>query len=307
MSRKIWLDFGKILSKNLKSSFSALQEASLTWDVELKKIKVVDGSTIPDKVAIVRKDNNVVLGIVNTKYKCIQNSQVFSFLDDIVQQGKASFYAAGHIGQGEKVWLLIKLHDEIKFDTDTIQKFIMFSNSHDGRGCIRAYFLPLRMQTQTLLNIYFGKRVEQGIQLRHVGNVNQRINESKKIIDLAETFYDSFQQKAEKLYTTNFKQKKVELFFSNCFETYSLDSTRTKNTFKRIYDLYSKEIKTFPKSKETAWAWFNAVADFIDYERLSKGKNSQEKISNHLESLFWGSGLLLKQKAWDTLSSLNKL
>jgi phage/plasmid-like protein (TIGR03299 family) len=308
MSRHIWYDLGKIVSKNTKTANDVMRETNLSWIVEQKKIQVIDGTIIPNKVAIVRKDTNVVLGVVNSTYKCIQNSQAFSFLDEFVAKGEVSYYAAGHIRQGEKVWLLTKLHDDIRLSKqDVIQKFILFSNAHDGRGAIRAYFIPLRQKTKTLLNISFGKRVDQGIQMRHVGKVEQRIHEAKKVFVLAKDFYDAFESSIEKFYNSSFKQKRVDLFFSSCFEAYSLDSTRTQNTLKKIRQRYEKEIKTFPDSTDTAWAWLNSVVDFIDYERLSKGKDRYDQISNHLESLFWGSALLLKQKAWNTISSLIKL
>lgn len=306
MSRYIWYDLGKVVSKNTKTAIEVMQKANLSWDVEPRKIRVVGGSIIPNKVAITRKDTNVVLGVVNSTYKCIQNSQVFSFLDESIKQGHAYYYAAGYVGQGEKVWLLVSLYDTIQLSkNDTIQKLILFSNAHDGRGAIRAYFIPFRTKTQTLLNISFGKRVEQGIQMRHVGKVQQRISESKKIFSLAETFYDVFETHVRKIYNENFDQQKVDLFLSNCFEKYSLDSTRTQNTFKKIYQLYEKEVKMF--SIHSAWSWLNSVVNFIDHERMSKGKNKFDQISNHLESLFWGSGLLLKQKAWNAVSTLIKI
>jgi len=308
MSRQIWFDLGKIVPKSTKTAAEVMQKTNLSWVVEPRKIQVVGGSIIPNKVAITRKDTNIVLGVVNSTYKCIQNSQVFSFLDEPIKQGLASYYAAGYVGQGEKIWLLVKLHDEIQLSkNDTIQKLIMFSNAHDGRGAIRAYFIPFRTRTQTLLNISFGKRVEQGIQMRHVGKVQQRISEANKIFELAEHFYDIFESQVDKIYNANFDQQKIELFLSNCFEKYSLDSTRTQNTLKKIHQLYEKEIKMFSVSANSAWSWLNSVVNFIDYERMSKGKNRFDQISNHLESLFWGSGLLLKQKAWNAISTLIKI
>jgi len=306
MSRYIWFDFGKTVSKNTKTAVEVMQKTNLSWVVEPREIQVVGGSIIPNKVAITRKDTNVVLGVVNSTYKCVQNSQVFSFLDESIKQGLAYYYAAGHIGQGEKVWLLVSLHDEIQLSkNDTIQKLILFSNAHDGRGAIRAYFIPFRTRTQTLLNISFGKRVEQGIQMRHVGKVQQRITEAKKIFGLAENFYDVFESQIKKIYNANFDQQKIDLFLSNCFEKYSLDSTRTQNTLKKIKQLYEKEVKMF--SNDSAWSWLNSVVNFIDHERMSKGKDAFDQISNHLESLFWGSGLLLKQRAWNAVSTLIKL
>jgi phage/plasmid-like protein (TIGR03299 family) len=308
VSKKIWYNFGSFVPKTTKTSLAAMQKANLSWEVESRQIQIVDGQVIDGKVAIVRKDTNQPLGIVTSTYKSIQNTQVFSFLDHIVQRGDATFYAAGYIGKGEKIWLLLKLNKDISLPSnDTIQKFILFSNAHDGRGAIRAYFFPLRSKTETALNISFGKRVEQGIQMRHVGNVKTRIDEASKIFKLSEIFYEKFEDAVNNLYKSKFSTKKVDLFLSNSFENYSFDSTRTKNTFEKIKTQYEKEITTFPSSADSAWAWFNSIVNFIDYERLSKGKDNLERVSNHLESLFWGSALLLKQKAWNSVSTLIKL
>lgn len=308
MNRKLWYGLGKLVPKSTKTSALAMAKTDLSWQVETKKIQVVNGDVVPDKIAIVRKDTNVTLGIVNSTYKSIQNTQVFSFLDSIVAQGDATFYATGYIGNGEKIWLLLKLNDVINISSDdVIQKFILFSNAHDGRGAIRAYFFPFREKAETLLNISFGRRVEQGFQMRHVGNVSQRINEAKKILLLADNFYESFEESIHMLYKSKFSASKVDLFLSSCFDNYSLQSTRTKNTLEKIKKQYEKEVSLFPASKNSAWAWLNAVVNFIDYERLTKGKSTLQRTSNRLESLFWGSALLLKQKAWNSISSLVKL
>ena len=76
--------------------------------------------------------------------------------EGFVINGEITYYAAGRIGKGEKVWVLTKLYDDIVLGkNDVIQKFILFSNAHDGRGAIRAYFLPIRQKTQTLTYILF--------------------------------------------------------------------------------------------------------------------------------------------------------
>jgi phage/plasmid-like protein (TIGR03299 family) len=307
MSRKIWRDFG-VLVTGQKTAASAMQKARLGWNVCSKEIQVVDGPKIEGRVAIVRSDTNDVLGIVNSSYKSVQNLNVFSFLDKFVQNGDAIFHAAGFIGKGEKVWLLLKLLDNIKLPSgDSIQKFILFSNAHDGRGAIRAYFLPIRESSQTLMNISFGKRVEQGIALRHVGKVQQRIDESKKIFDLAEKFYENFEDSICKLYKSVFNARKIEMFIESTFSAYSLDSTRAKNNLAKIKQQHELESKKFPSSSNSAWSWFCSVTNYIDFERLSKGSNHSKKVSNHLESLFWGNGLLLKQKAWESIQTLIKL
>jgi hypothetical protein len=87
--RHLWYDLGKVISKRAKTAVDVMNEANLNWTVEKRKIQIVNGPVIPNKVVITRSDTDVALGVVNSTYKCIQNSQVFSFLDEFVKMVKS--------------------------------------------------------------------------------------------------------------------------------------------------------------------------------------------------------------------------
>lgn len=46
----------------------------------------------------------------------------------------------------------------------------------------------------------------------------------------------------------------------------------------------------------TKWAMFNAVTEFVDHERTVRAR------AGALDSAWFGSGALLKQRAWDLLT-----
>jgi len=301
-----WTTFRKKEFKSTKEVIAA--NTDLNWSVSSKNICIQGGAIINGKKAIIRNDTNEVLGVVNSSFKYVQNSEAFSIYDDFLKKRKVFCQMTGLIGKGEKVWFLINLNNNLKIaNNDSIQRCILISNAHDGRGSIRAYFVPIRIISQTLLNIAFGKRVDQGIQIRHIGKIEQRLKEAHALHDLSFEFYREFEEKVQILTNCKFNQRKMSMFFENCFHNYSFDSTRTQNTIQKIKVLYEKEVKLFPNYINSAWAWFNALVGFVDNERISKGKSLQERNSNHIESLFWGSGLRLKQKAWETIQTIIKI
>ena len=71
------------------------------FDVELRNIQVCAGKKIPDRKAVVRKDNGLVLGIVGNDYKPVLHSRVIDTFEsvpflkrnriDVCQEGRIMF------------------------------------------------------------------------------------------------------------------------------------------------------------------------------------------------------------------------
>ena len=54
-----------------------------------------------------------------------------------------------------------------------------------------------------------------------------------------------------------------------------------------------------PAIRHTTWTALNAVTEFVDHYRSTRGKTSMERASNRLDSAWFGSGAQLKERAWD--------
>ena len=91
------------------SARDAATQAGLNWTVRTGELQAVatplsideHGVTpatyidVHKKQAIIREDNNTVIGIVGNKYKMVQNMEVFNALDALVDSGDARYTAAG--------------------------------------------------------------------------------------------------------------------------------------------------------------------------------------------------------------------
>jgi len=54
----------------------------------------------------------------------LQNEDAFEFFEPFVRNGWASFHTAGMLGQGERVWVLARLAEQIVIaDDDAVERF----------------------------------------------------------------------------------------------------------------------------------------------------------------------------------------
>ncbi len=63
-------------------------------------------------------------------YFCVIVSNAFEFFDNIVGKGEAIYHRAGSLGNGDRIWKLAKLPDDIVVKDDVMKKFLLLANSH---------------------------------------------------------------------------------------------------------------------------------------------------------------------------------
>ena len=79
-------------------------------------------------------------------------------------------------------------------------------------------------------------------------------------------------------------------------------STRAQNIINEVTGLFEHgKGQRMDGVKGTAWAAFNAIVEYVDYTRTTKG---EDQAASRASSLLFGSGATLKQKAWDSAMAL---
>jgi len=297
----------------LATSAEAIKAASLDWEVEKREIfypsyaKAEQGSKyakLADKFAIVRKDNDVALGIVGDVYTPLQNKHAFRFFDDVIGEAKAHYETAGALGVGERIWLLAKLPDVIKIKNhDITEKYLLLTNSHNGSSTIQILFTPIRVVCQNTLNIAL-KGDSEIARIRHCQSSTDKIEYVRKTLGIINERFSEFSvianQLANKMMTTEMLDSYLKKSLFDKKEGEQKIKTRAANIMEEVTKLFeygkgndSKEIR------HTAWVGFNAVAEYIDYQRSTK-KDRRD------ESILFGKGQAIKQIAWDNAVALLK-
>ena len=146
-----WHGLGTRVEEALTSK-DALHYSGLDWKVEQEALMTETFHDVEGFKANVRSDNRAVLGVVSNRYQVVQNEEAFAFTDALVGEG-VTYETAGSLNGGRRVWLLAKLPEKYQLVGDTVEPYVVFTNSHDGSAAIRMACTPVRVVCQNTLNL----------------------------------------------------------------------------------------------------------------------------------------------------------
>lgn len=298
---KPWHGLGRKVDKNLTSA-EAIEAAGLNWEVKkLPSYFQLENKFVLDEEHFhnVRMDSKESLGVVGTQYTILQNKGAFSFFDAVVGIKEAIYHTAGALGKGERIWLLAKLPGIIKVTKDDItEKFLLLTNRHDGGGAVSIMFTPIRVVCQNTLNMAIGEASNR-VSLRHTAGMGGKVLDVQKDLGIVNQRFALFEEAAKALVAKPVGSRKELAQFFHDIRLVKKDedgklSSRAENIMDEVSKLFERgRGNDMPGTKGTYWAAVNAVVEFADY-----GRNSDAE--NRAESLLFGSGAHLKQRAWDT-------
>lgn len=275
-----WHGLGTVV-ESAPSSKEALELAGLDWQVHQKDISVLWGRTIPGYKANVRDTDGAVLGVVTDKYRVVQNEDAFAFTDELLGEG-VKYETAGSLNGGKKVWILARLPREYVISGERISPYLVFSNTHDGSGAIRVAITPIRVVCNNTLNLALA-RAERSFSMIHTGNINEKFEEAKKTLFMADTYMEELGKEFERLRSIKVSDAQVEEYV-NMLIPLDEDATATqiKNARTLRNDILTRyfdapDLKVLGKN---AYRFVNAASDFATHA------NPLRRTSCYKENLF---------------------
>jgi phage/plasmid-like protein (TIGR03299 family) len=283
---------------HLATSAEAMQVAGLDYQVDKKPLFCKpNGRTlveVPRSFATVRRDTQSVLGLVGDRYTVLQNEDSFAFFDSLVGSGEAIFETAGVLGQGETIWLLAKLPGYIRIGrNDEVKKYLLLTNSHDGKSMVRAKLTPVRVVCSNTLSSAL-EGAEQEVRIRHTPSAVDRLAQAHKLLGLTNSLYQELdlifnRMNAKRITERQLIQFVKELVPDNKDASFN---TRTENIRSKILELNETGAGS-EMSRGSLWGAYNAVTEYTDHVQHS---TIPEK---RLKSVWFGSGESLKLRAFD--------
>lgn len=181
-----WHGLGKEVSSNVTAQ-EMITAAGLDWEV--KKVPAPgardDGKGRYNRYLVIRErtahePEDVVLGVVGHGYQVLQNDKAFEFFEPFIASRAAGFETAGALRDGERVWVLTKLADQIHvIGDDVVDRYLLLSNSHDGRGAVSIRFTPVRVVCQNTLSLAT-KGGSATIHVRHTRRMYRRLDQAQQ-------------------------------------------------------------------------------------------------------------------------------
>ena len=277
---KPWHGLGKIVME-APTSKDALRLAGLDWNVVQEPIYTEFNEVVERYKANVRDSDRKVLGVVSDRYKVVQNADAFSFTDELLGKG-VRYETAGSLQEGKKVWLLARLPREYIIGGERISPYLVFSNTHDGSGSVKVAVTPVRVVCNNTLNLALDT-ASRSFSMVHTGNIQDKIQEAKDTLFMAESYMDCLGAEFEQLRRQKMTDAQVKEFMELLLPI-EKDSTQiqSKNILRLREDLKRRyyDAPDLQKVGNNAYRFINAVSDFATHAKPLR------RTANYNENLF---------------------
>lgn len=277
---KPWHGLGTVVME-APTSADALKLAGLDWNVEQEPIYTDFNEQIEGYKANVRDSDRKVLGVVSDRYKVVQNVDAFSFTDELLGKG-VRYETAGALQDGRKVWMLARLPREYIIAGERISPYLVFSNTHDGSGSVKVAITPVRVVCNNTLNLAL-TTASRSFSMIHTGNIQDKIQEAKDTLFMAEEYMDclgiEFEQLRRQKITDEQVKEYIELLLpmeKNPTPIQSKNIARLRKDMEQRY----YNAPDLQKVGNNAYRFINAVSDFATHS------NPLRRTANYSENLF---------------------
>jgi len=277
-----WHGLGQVVDNPL-TAVEAIEQAGLDWEVSKKPIYInVDSGQleVPGKSAIVRMDNNAVLGVVGRNYVPVQNKEAFTFFDHLVSEKEAIYHSAGVLGKGEITWILAKLPTDIVIGRDDlVENYVLVYDSKDGSSAVSAMMTPVRVVcNNTLTAAVNGARFK--VSIRHTKSVVERLREAHKLLGLANRYRVEIEGAFNLMATKSVSKELVNQFLCRVYDVVDPEGNlieqagKTKESILEIFES-SAGGQDLVTCRGTMFGLYNALTFYYDNVSSYKDENSR--------------------------------
>jgi phage/plasmid-like protein (TIGR03299 family) len=292
-----WHGLGTVFTEE-KTTAEMLDAANLSnWNVRLEDVNIPSHLSSDKNYQYVVRTNPTdntqtdVLGVVGERYHVLQNEDLFSFGDNILDGG-GRWETAGAIRGGRVVFGSMALERETVLDpsgvADKVKTYLLINTSHDGSIAIQASITPVRVVCANTLNLALGgigrkknKGVKQSFKIRHTQTANGKVQIARETLGLANIYMDEFDKMAKQMIE---KEITAQDFNNIILAAYPKPEKDSKGAIKKwenkvdvINDIYTGEFNGMIAG--TAWGAFNALTERLDWYRSARGGNNESILA----------------------------
>jgi len=299
-------------AEGLMTSQEALEKAHLDWVVEKHPLRYIDEGgihTVPETYGVFRNDGDKLVPLtrngkaVGKVWKAWQNADAFSYIDDLFQSQDGKIEVCGALGNGEKVWVLARMPNNIVLGgVDTINQFLLITNTHDGTGSLVIMLTPIRVVCQNTLNMALQAGSDFIWRVRHTGKKGEHLEAIQKVFNQANEAFFAWGEQAVELLDIEMTLDEAKAYFVDSLGLATDEDGRvsthpkTQRTMNKLLSLLAGDNNKVGNMEGTAWAAYNALTEYIDHH-ATELRNGDKSIKR-MESALFGPLSRRKQAAW---------
>lgn len=230
----------------------------------------------------------------------IQNNQAFSFTDALLGEG-VRYETAGSLQNGRRTWILAKLPQKYIISGDEITPYLVFMNSHDGTGAIKAAMTPIRVVCQNTLNLALST-AKRSWSTNHVGDIQGKLEDAKYTLLYADKYMAELGKAIDQLNQQRLSDRKVYGYIDALFPLVDNASEQQKKNLCRMKDEVKVRYFDAPDLAhvgKNAYRFVNTLSDFATHAKPLRER------ANYRENLFARTvdGNAMIDKAFDLVKA----
>ena len=281
-----WHGLGTVFQDEVTTA-EMLSTANLSnWNVRLEDLEIPSHLQSDKSYQYVIRTNPFdnsqtdVLGVVGERYVPLQNEDLFTFGDAILDGG-GRWETAGSLRGGRVVFGSLALERETVLDpsgvADKIKTYLLVNTSHDGSVAIQASVTPVRVVCANTLAVALQSTrkkngVKQSFKIRHTQSAEGKVQQAREALQVANAYMDEFSKMAQAMIE---KEITAQQFNDIVLAAYPKPDEAKKGAVSKwttkvdtINDIYTGEFNGMIAG--TAWGAWNALTERIDWYRGGK-------------------------------------
>lgn len=290
-----WHRIGTQLPRN--GTWEEIREAAGFYEAEARPVFLADGTRIPDRKALVRKDSGAYLATVGTGYEILQFAELAEAGVKASGDVQAIWHTAGTLGEnGVRGWLLAELPNPIRVrgDVSEIRKYVLLTTAHDALRSAILMNAATRVVCQNTLGAALAEKDGARWSIRHTRNAKQRLESAAKSFRNIATNYEKFGQLANHLAGLRFSDAQYRATVAKVIEI--PDDGKDHDRLNAQREQLGRLWETFAGHENlrgTAWGAFQAFTEYADHHRATRTPDTGAALL----SATLGSGATLKANA----------
>lgn len=261
-----------------------LETAKLDYTVKTEPVyypstlEGTDMKQVPGKLLTIKEATREPIAIVSDKYKVCQNRDAFDFIDSI--HDNIEFVSAGET-QSNLIYIIARMQN-VNVLGDEVTPFVIFQNSHDGLGAVKATISPLRHVCQNQFNISFAQSPNT-VRIVHSSTMDSKLITAREMLSDIAAYMDTFKAEAENLATVKLSNDRLIKAFNEVFK-YDPEKmsprqivTFDKNLTEFLAAYNAEDNQNF---KGTVWGGINGAADYLTHHTSARPSSQETRFVN---------------------------
>jgi phage/plasmid-like protein (TIGR03299 family) len=280
-----WHALGTVFHDELSTRDMLIAARMNDWNVRFVDFIIPEGMRMVDNRYLVVRTNpsdygTDILGVVGERYNILQNEELFSFGDAMLDGGR--WETAGSLKSGKVVFGSLALERSTVIDpsgvADRVDNYLLLSSSHDGTASIQASVTPVRVVCANTLAIAL-RGAKQTFKIRHTQTMQGKIQAAREALGLTHKYLDAWDEAMQALI-----QKSVDdnAFLDLIGRVYEPNDTKAGVTrFEKrkdvIWDFWTAQENEAIRG--TGWGAYNALNEELMWGRNGRGANADENVA----------------------------